>query len=53
MGEAITTKDIARVAGVSDGTIRNSYKMLKQDADKLVKQEWLDKGGNIAKLPQT
>ncbi|OLL22397.1 Transcription initiation factor IIB, partial [Neolecta irregularis DAH-3] len=43
-----TGKDIAEVAGVSDGTIRNAYKLLYQDREKLVKQEWLANGrGNL------
>lgn len=34
-------KEIARVAGVSDSTIRNAYKRMLPGVDKLVDKEWL------------
>ena len=47
-----TAKEISLVAGVSDGTIRNAYKFLYADREKLVKPEWLQNGkGDMSLLP--
>lgn len=48
-----TSKDIARVAGVSDGTIKTAYRFLYNARDKLVEPEWIANGqGSMDKLPQ-
>ena len=51
MGDPKSPKEIAQVAGVSDGTIRTAYKFLYQDRDKLIDQPILDKGGDKTRLP--
>ncbi|KAL0264226.1 transcription initiation factor IIB [Diplodia seriata] len=52
--QPLTAKEIAPVAGVSDGTIRTAYKLLYQDKDKLLDPEWVkEKGLKIEKLPST
>jgi len=38
--QPMSPKDIAVVAGVSDGTIRTAYKFLYQERDKLIEKEW-------------
>ncbi|OAA61792.1 transcription initiation protein [Niveomyces insectorum RCEF 264] len=45
--EPRTSKDIALVAGVSDGTIKTAYRFLYNDREKLVESDWK---GNIANL---
>lgn len=52
MGHPRTPKAISDVAKVSDSTIRNAYKSLYAEKDKLIQREWLDKGGNIDNLPK-
>ncbi|KAI0485079.1 cyclin-like protein [Xylariaceae sp. FL0804] len=51
MGEPKTSKQIAAVAGVSDGTIKTAYRFLYQAREKLVKPEWLKRGGKLERLP--
>ncbi|CAJ2512615.1 Uu.00g007340.m01.CDS01 [Anthostomella pinea] len=51
MGESRTSKQIAAVAGVSDGTIKTAYRFLYQAREQLVDQTWLDKGGRLDRLP--
>jgi len=51
MGESRSPKDIAKIGGVSDGTIRTSYKLLYTNKDTLIDPEWLKKGGDLQKLP--
>ncbi len=53
MGQPKTPKDIAIVAGVSDGTIRTSYKQLYAEKEQLISAEWLkeSRGGDLKKLP--
>lgn len=41
MGEPKSSKEIASVAGVSDGTIKTAYKFLYQARERLVDPEWL------------
>jgi len=55
MNEPRTSKDIANVAGVSDGTIKTAYKFLYEYRNQLVLPEWLGVGpnlGDMARLPQ-
>ncbi|KAG9233525.1 cyclin-like protein [Amylocarpus encephaloides] len=52
LGRPKTPKEIASVAGVSDGTIRTSYKYLYNQRDKLIKPEWIAEGkGKLDNLP--
>ncbi|KAI0006459.1 cyclin-like protein [Xylariaceae sp. FL0662B] len=53
MGDARTSKDIASVAGVSDGTIKTAYRFLYNAKDELVEEDWLaPKGaGRMDRLP--
>ncbi len=46
--EPKSSKDIASVAGVSDGTIKTAYRFLYQVKDELIEASW---GGNVDKLP--
>ncbi|KAG7049941.1 transcription initiation protein [Colletotrichum scovillei] len=40
MKESRTSKEIASVAGVSDGTIKTAYRFLYQARDRLIEKEW-------------
>ncbi|KAI2780583.1 cyclin-like protein [Daldinia loculata] len=53
MGDAKTSRDIAAVAGVSDGTIRTAYRHMYPSRKELIEQDWLHpKGaGRIENLP--
>lgn len=52
MGEGKSSRDIAAVAGVSDGTIRTAYRFLYQAKDDLIESEWLSReGASIENLP--
>ncbi|KAI1434419.1 cyclin-like protein [Xylaria sp. CBS 124048] len=51
MGESKTSKQIAAVAGVSDGTIKTAYRFLYQARESLISQDWLAKGGRLDRLP--
>ena len=52
MGQPKTPKEIARVAGVSDGTIRHAYKLIYPKREELVDKQWLVEGqGDISALP--
>ena len=51
--DARTAKEIAAVVGVSDGTIRTSYKLLEARKDELMDQKWISDGkGDMALLPK-
>ena len=53
MKDPKTAKEIATVAGVSDGTIRTSYKLLETKKDEVVDPEWLKDGkGDMSLLPK-
>lgn len=53
MGFPQSAKEISKVAGVSDGTIRNSYRLLEKEKDKLIDPEWLkSEGASIDNLPK-
>ena len=52
MGQPKTPKDISAVAGVSDGTIRNAYKLVYPKREELIDPAWLGEGkGDVALLP--
>jgi len=51
MGDGKNPKEISQVADVSDGTIRSAYKLVYNERKMLVKQDWLDQGGNFENLP--
>jgi transcription initiation factor TFIIB len=51
IGEPKPSSEIAAVAGVSDGTVKNAYKHLYPKRQELVKQEWIDAGAKIENLP--
>ncbi|KAI4132727.1 MAG: hypothetical protein LQ338_000557 [Usnochroma carphineum] len=53
-GEIRTAKDVSQIAGVSDGTIRNAYKIMYLRKEELVKPEWIADGrADFKKLPLT
>ena len=53
MGVGKTAKEISNVCGVSDGTIRTSYKLLYPVREELVDKKWLtkEKGADMKRLP--
>jgi len=54
MKQPKSAKDISGVAGVSDGTIRNAYKLLYNERVALVDPEWIKDGkGDINLLPSS
>ncbi|KAF8477532.1 cyclin-like protein [Kalaharituber pfeilii] len=42
--EPKTAKEISQVAGVSDGTIRNAYRQLYNEREKLIRPSWIANG---------
>ena len=52
MGQPKSPKEISLVAGVSDGTIRNAYKLIYPKREMLIDPDWLatGKGGMIGDL---
>lgn len=54
MKQPKTAKEISTIAGVSDGTIRNAYKHLYTDRNKLIDPKWIENGkGDISALPSS
>lgn len=52
MGVPKSPKEIAAVAGVSDGTIRTSYRLLYVKKEELIDDDWLKEGkGDLKRLP--
>jgi transcription initiation factor TFIIB len=51
MGHPRTAKAIAEIVKVSDGTIRSAWRKIYDDRLSIVKQAWIDKGGNVENLP--
>ncbi|KAH0604805.1 uncharacterized protein H6S33_006473 [Morchella sextelata] len=52
LGTSRTTKEISKVAGVGEPTIRNAYKHLYNDRAKLIDRTWLEEGkGDLERLP--
>ena len=52
MKQPKTAKEIAAVAGVSDGTIRTAYKFLYAKKDQLIDPDWVKDGkGDMKLLP--
>ncbi|KAI9688747.1 MAG: transcription initiation factor IIB [Bathelium mastoideum] len=52
MGHAKSPKEVGQTCGVSDGTIRTSYKVLREARNELVVEEWITKrGGDMRRLP--
>lgn len=53
-GEGRSAKDVSGIAGVSDGTIRNAYKIMHPRKEDLVKAEWIADGRvEFKRLPPT
>lgn len=52
IGEPQASALIAKQAGVSDGTVKTAYRHLFAAASSIVRQEWLDAGASMDKLPQ-
>lgn len=52
LGKPKSAREIGQMAGVSDGTIKTSYKFLYQERDKLIDPEWIANGkGKMENLP--
>ncbi|KAI1776675.1 cyclin-like protein [Hypoxylon cercidicola] len=51
--EGRTSKDIAEVAGVSDGTIKTAYRLMYPSREELIEREWITPkvGGRLDRLP--
>jgi len=52
MGQPKSPKEIGLAVEVSDGTIRTAYKLMHLEQDKLIKEEWIAKGGDRSRIPQ-
>ena len=46
-----TPKEIGLAVEVSDGTIRTAYKLMHAQQDKIIKEDWIRRGGDRSKLP--
>lgn len=44
-------KEIGLAVEVSDGTIRTAYKLMHAQQDKIIKEDWIRRGGDRNKLP--
>ncbi|KAH5089998.1 hypothetical protein HBI73_128660 [Parastagonospora nodorum] len=51
MGTPKTPKEIGLAVEVSDGTIRTAYKLMHAQANKIIKEDWIRRGGDRSKLP--
>lgn len=51
MGQGKSAKEIQMTNQVSDGTIRTAYKHLWEKRNDLVEPEWLERGGDMSRLP--
>lgn len=52
MGAPKGAKEIQQVAKVSDSTIRQAYKLLYAEKDKLVTEEFINRGARVDRLPK-
>jgi len=52
MGQPKNAKDIQAVAHVSDSTIRQAYKLLYADKDRIITEDLIARGANMARLPR-
>ncbi|KAF2198508.1 cyclin-like protein [Delitschia confertaspora ATCC 74209] len=53
MGQPKSPKEIGLAVDVSDGTIRTAYKLIYQERDRIISEEWLQKGGDKNRLPSS
>ena len=54
LGEPKTPKEISAVAGVSDGTIRNAYKLIYPKREELIDAKYVEEGkADLKSLPTT
>jgi transcription initiation factor TFIIB len=52
MGKGKSAKEVGDVAGASDGTIKDAYKVLYAAREKLVDPKWIEGGkGSLVWLP--
>jgi len=51
MQQPKSPKEIGLAVEVSDGTIRTAYKLMHAQQDKIIKEDWIRRGGNRDKLP--
>jgi transcription initiation factor TFIIB len=52
LGKAKSVRDVCAVAGLSECTIREVYRLYFRDKENLVKQEWIDEGkAKLNRLP--
>jgi transcription initiation factor TFIIB len=52
VGKGKSAKEVGDAAGVSEGTVRNSYKLIWADKEKLVEPRWIESGkGSLVFLP--
>jgi transcription initiation factor TFIIB len=51
MGQPRSAKVIAEIVKVSDGTIRSAWRKIYDERRLIIKDTWLEKGGDIERLP--
>jgi transcription initiation factor TFIIB len=51
MGHPKSPKEIGLAVEVSDGTIRTAYKLMHAQQEKIIKDDWIRRGGDRSKLP--
>jgi len=51
MGMQKTSKEVGEVCQVSDGTIRGTWRKIHAARDQFIKKEWIERGGDLSKLP--
>lgn len=53
MGKGKSAKDVGDAAGVSEGTVRNAYKVIYAAREQLVDPKWIESGkGSMVWLPR-
>jgi transcription initiation factor TFIIB len=52
MGKGKSAKDVGEATGVSEGTVRNAYKVIYASREQLVDPKWIENGkGSMVQLP--
>lgn len=51
MGQPKSPKEIGAAVEVSDGTIRTAYKLMHAQADKIIQEDWIRRGGDRSRIP--
>jgi transcription initiation factor TFIIB len=51
MGHGRTPRQVSETAGVSEGALRTTYKIVRKAWDRIVEEEWVERGGDVERLP--